>query len=261
METSESRSQPVEDYLKEIFALGERDGRPVTTSRLSERLGLSSSSVSGMLRRLATQDLIDHRPYGEIRLTNSGRAAALEVVRRHRLIEMFLVAHLGYGWDEVHDEAETLEHAVSEQLVERIDIALGRPRYDPHGDPIPGPDGALPEIDAQRLPAHPLGHVGHLVRYRIGSAHRTGRAVAVRRPVRRPDRRRSPALPRAGTRRRALDRLAPSRITVVITARPTPIDSSIRVIVEDNRERMPSVRCPAANRNHVDSEARSPAIS
>jgi DtxR family Mn-dependent transcriptional regulator len=164
METSESRSQPVEDYLKEIFALGERDGRPVTTSRLSERLGLSSSSVSGMLRRLATQDLIDHRPYGEIRLTNSGRAAALEVVRRHRLIEMFLVAHLGYRWDEVHDEAETLEHAVSEQLVERIDIALGRPRYDPHGDPIPGPDGALPEIDAQRLPAYPLGHVGHLVR-------------------------------------------------------------------------------------------------
>src|ERR1700712_3416085 len=164
METSQSRSQPVEDYLKEIFSLSERDDRPVTTSRLSERLGLSSSSVSGMLRRLATQDLIDHRPYGEIRLTSSGRAEALQVVRRHRLIEMFLVAHLGYGWDEGHDEAETLEHAVSEQLVERIDIALGRPRYDPHGDPIPGPDGALPALDAQRLPAHPLGQVGPLVR-------------------------------------------------------------------------------------------------
>src|ERR1700709_99176 len=99
METSQSRSQPVEDYLKEIFSLGERDDRPVTTSRLSERLGLSSSSVSGMLRRLD----------GEIRLTTAGRAAALQVVRRHRLIEMFLVSRLGYGWDEVHDEAETLE--------------------------------------------------------------------------------------------------------------------------------------------------------
>jgi DtxR family Mn-dependent transcriptional regulator len=164
METSEPRSQPVEDYLKEIFALGERDGRPVTTSRLSERLGLSSSSVSGMLRRLAGQDLIDHRPYGEIRLTNSGRTAALAVVRRHRLIEMFLVAHLGYAWDEVHEEAERLEHAVSEQLIERIDLVLDRPRYDPHGDPIPGPDGAMPTLDAKRLPAQPIGHVGRLVR-------------------------------------------------------------------------------------------------
>ena len=164
MEISAARSQPVEDYLKEIFSLGERDGRAVTTSRLSERLGLSASSVSGMLRRLTAQDLIDHRPYGEITLTDSGRSAALQVVRRHRLIEMFLVSQLGYGWDEVHDEAETLEHAVSGLLVERIDVALGRPRFDPHGDPIPGPDGELPTLDAQRLPAHPFGHVGRLLR-------------------------------------------------------------------------------------------------
>src|ERR1700712_2745676 len=99
METSQSRSQPVEDYLKEIFSLGERDDRPVTTSRLSERLGLSSSSVSGMLRRLGAQGLIDHQPYGEIALTGVGRSVALQVVRRHRLIEMFLVAQLGYSWD------------------------------------------------------------------------------------------------------------------------------------------------------------------
>ncbi len=164
MAIPEARSQPVEDYLKEIFALGERDDRPVTTSRLSERLGLSSSSVSGMLRRLGAQGLVDHQPYGEIALTGMGRAVALQMVRRHRLIEMFLVARLGYGWDEVHDEAETLEHAVSDRLMERIDSALGRPRYDPHGDPIPGPDGELPGLTAQRLPAHRLGHVGRLVR-------------------------------------------------------------------------------------------------
>jgi DtxR family Mn-dependent transcriptional regulator len=164
METPEPRSQPVEDYLKEIFSLGERDDRPVTTSRLSERLGLHASSVSGMLRRLAAQQLIDHRPYGEITLTKSGRSAALQVVRRHRLIEMFLVARLGYSWDEVHDEAEKLEHAVSERLVERIDAALGSPRYDPHGDPIPNSEGNLPTVDACRLPSLPPGHVGRLVR-------------------------------------------------------------------------------------------------
>ena len=164
MANLEARSQSVEDYLKEIFSLGERDDRPVTTSRLSERLGLSSSSVSGMLRRLGAQGLIDHQPYGEIVLTGVGRSVALQMVRRHRLIEMFLVAHLGYSWDEVHDEAETLEHAVSEQLVERIDSALSRPQFDPHGDPIPGPDGELPRLIAQRLPAHPVGHTGRLVR-------------------------------------------------------------------------------------------------
>ena len=164
METPEPRSQPVEDYLKEIFSLGERDDRPVSTTRLSDRLGLSSSSVSGMLRRLGAQGLVDHQPYGEITLTTTGRSVALQVVRRHRLIEMFLVAQLGYSWDEVHDEAETLEHAVSDRLVERIDDALGRPHFDPHGDPIPGPDGEMPNVSAQRLPTHRIGHIGRLAR-------------------------------------------------------------------------------------------------
>jgi DtxR family Mn-dependent transcriptional regulator len=159
-----TRSQTAEDYLKAIFSLGERDGGPVTTSRLSERLGLSASSVSGMVRRLVAQGLVDHRPYGGVTLTEAGLTAALQVVRRHRLVEMFLVAQLGYGWDEVHDEAEILEHAVSDLLVERIDVALGRPRFDPHGDPIPGTSGELPTVDARRLVGLTAGAIGRLVR-------------------------------------------------------------------------------------------------
>lgn len=158
------RSQTVEDYLKEIYSLGERDPEAVTTSGLSQRLGLSASSVSGMLRKLVAQDLIEHRPYGGITLTDAGRAGPLAVVRRHRLVEMFLVARLGYGWDEVHDEAEILEHAVSELLVERIDVALGRPGFDPHGDPIPDATGDVPVLDAIRLADLPPGITGRVVR-------------------------------------------------------------------------------------------------
>lgn len=158
------QSQTTEDYLKAIYSLGERTDDAVTTSRLSERLGLSASSVSGMLRKLTAQGLIDHRPYGGITLTASGLLGALRVVRRHRLVEMFLVAQLGYGWDEVHDEAEVLEHAMSDQLVERIDVALGRPRFDPHGDPIPTGSGELPTVDARRLPLLAPGSAGILVR-------------------------------------------------------------------------------------------------
>ena len=159
-----SRSTSVENYLKEIYSLGERDDRPVTTSRLSERLGLSASSVSGMLRKLAVQGLVDHRPYSDVALTGLGRAAALQIVRRHRLIEMFLVAQLGYSWDEVDEEAESMEHGVSDLMVQRMDAALGRPRFDPHGDPIPGIDGELPPMNAQRLIHAIPGHPGRLVR-------------------------------------------------------------------------------------------------
>lgn len=158
------RSRQVEDYLKVIYSMAERATESVTTSGLSERLGLSPSSVSGMLRRLATAGLVDHQPYGGITLTDVGRAAALAVVRRHRLLEMFLVARLDYGWDEVHDEAEELEHAVSDRLLERIDAALGRPEFDPHGDPIPTPHGTLPDLHAQRLSTLEAGRAGVLVR-------------------------------------------------------------------------------------------------
>ncbi len=157
-------SQTVEDYLKAMYAIGERDGAAVSTSLLSERLGLSASSVSGMLRRLAARGLIDHARYGDISLTEVGRSTALQVVRRHRLVEMFLVVHLGYGWDEVHQEAEVLEHAVSDRLVERIDTVLGRPAFDPHGDPIPSRLGELPNLVAHRLTTLTPGQVGHLVR-------------------------------------------------------------------------------------------------
>ena len=158
------RSRQVEDYLKTIYSMAERAAEPATTSGLSERLGLSASSVSGMVRRLATAGLVDHQPYGGITLTDAGRTAALAVVRRHRLLEMFLVARLGYRWDEVHDEAEELEHTVSDRLLERIDAALGRPEFDPHGDPIPGPQGTLPEMAAHRLSTLEAGRAGVLVR-------------------------------------------------------------------------------------------------
>lgn len=161
---SASRSTSVENYLKEIYSLGERDDRPVTTSRLSERLGLSASSVSGMLRKLAAQGLVDHRPYSDVALTGPGRVAALQIVRRHRLIEMFLVAQLGYSWDEVDEEAESMEHGVSDLMVQRMDAALGQPQYDPHGDPIPSIDGELPPMNAQRLINVAPGHTGRLVR-------------------------------------------------------------------------------------------------
>jgi DtxR family Mn-dependent transcriptional regulator len=167
MEDVGTRSQIVEDYLKAIFSLAERGGsgdNPVTTSRVAERLSLSASSVSGMLRRLASQGLVDHRPYGGVTLTDSGRTVALQVVRRHRLVEMFLVAQLGYSWDEVHEEAELLEHTMTDRLVERIDAALGRPRFDPHGDPIPGPDGEILSVDAQRLSQLGAGDTGRLIR-------------------------------------------------------------------------------------------------
>lgn len=109
------------------------------------------STVSDGIRKLAEQGLLDHAPYGAVTLTESGRAYAVAMVRRHRLIESFLVTVLGYSWDQVHDEAEVLEHAVSDFMVEQIDRVLGFPARDPHGDPIPGVDGTLPHFEAEPL--------------------------------------------------------------------------------------------------------------
>lgn len=142
-----------QDYLKVIWTAREWTADPVTTSMLAERLGSSRSTVSEGVRRLAEAGLVEHARYGAVELTPAGRAAALAMVRRHRLIETFLVDYLGYGWDEVHDEAEVLEHAVSDDLVERLAARLGHPTRDPHGDPIPGPDGAVPALPATRLDA------------------------------------------------------------------------------------------------------------
>src|SRR6266567_3394239 len=129
-------TQSQEDYLKALYHL-HGDSRPVPTRDLAQRLGISSPSVSEMVNRLSAQGLVEHDRYRGQQLTREGRKAALELVRHHRLLEMFLVRVLGYRWDEVHDEAERLEHVISERLEQRIFELLGRPELDPHGHVIP----------------------------------------------------------------------------------------------------------------------------
>jgi DtxR family Mn-dependent transcriptional regulator len=133
-------SQAQEDYLKALYGLG-GSKEPVATSRLAQELNVSSASTSEMLVKLAALHLVLHDPYRGSRLTGDGQALALEIVRHHRLLETFLVQVLGYSWDEVHEEADRLEHAISERLEERMWTTLGRPEADPHGDPIPTVDG------------------------------------------------------------------------------------------------------------------------
>ncbi|MFP5020818.1 metal-dependent transcriptional regulator [Pseudonocardia phyllosphaerae] len=160
----ERHSESVENYLKTIFLLAERWEGAVGVSALAERLKVSSPSASGMVRKLVDAGLVDHARYAGITLTAEGRASALAVVRRHRLLEMFLVTELDLAWDEVHEEAEELEHAVSDRLLDRIDDRLGHPDFDPHGDPIPRRDGSLPVVRARRLPELRYGEGGALVR-------------------------------------------------------------------------------------------------
>ena len=133
-----------EDYLKAIYNATEWSDAAVTVTVLANRLSLSPSSVSELVRKLTQRGLVTHERYGSVELTDGGRAIALATVRKHRLIETFLVEYLGYDWDEVHDEAEVLEHAVSDDFVERLAERLGQPTHDPHGDPIPAADGTLP---------------------------------------------------------------------------------------------------------------------
>lgn len=140
-----------EDYVKVIWGAGEWADTPVTIKSLTEKMSVSASTVSEAIKRLAHLGLVEHPPYGSIVLTEAGRSEALQVVRRHRLIEAFLSDQLGYKWHEVHAEAEVLEHAVSDKLIERIDQLLGRPTRDPHGDPIPTEDGRIPELSAVQL--------------------------------------------------------------------------------------------------------------
>jgi DtxR family transcriptional regulator, Mn-dependent transcriptional regulator len=137
-------SAPVEDYLKAIYEL-ERSGDAAETSAIAEALAVTPASVSGMVRRLAEQGLIDHERYRGVRLTEAGRRAALLTLRRHRVIEAYLTSALGYSWDRVHDEAERLEHAASDDLIDRMAAAIGEPTTDPHGAPIPTREGTLRE--------------------------------------------------------------------------------------------------------------------
>lgn len=131
-----------QDYLKCVWTLQEWSGGAVSITALAERLGVRTSTASDGVKKLADQGLVDHVAYGGITLTDEGRAHAVAMVRRHRLLETYLVSALGYGWDEVHDEAEVLEHAVSDRLIAAIDALLGHPTRDPHGDPIPSAEGA-----------------------------------------------------------------------------------------------------------------------
>ena len=143
-------SGPVEDYLKAIYEL-ERSGAPAETNAIATLLNIAPASVSGMVRRLADQGLITHERYHGARLTPAGRRAALKTIRRHRVIEAYLTTALGYSWDRVHDEAERLEHAASDELVDRMAAAIGEPSTDPHGAPIPSRDGTLEEREVVPL--------------------------------------------------------------------------------------------------------------
>jgi DtxR family transcriptional regulator, Mn-dependent transcriptional regulator len=157
-------SRVTEDHLTLVWKAEEWQGPPATTTDLAARLGVGPSTVSATLKKLARDGLIDYEPYSTPRLTDAGRALAVPVVRRHRLLETYLVARLGYRWDEVHDEADLLEHAVSPLLLERIDAELGSPERDPHGDPIPRADGTVPHIAADRLDGLQAGATGRVAR-------------------------------------------------------------------------------------------------
>lgn len=149
--------------MRVIYGLVER-GEAVTNTTLAGRLSVSPSSVSGMVTRLARQGLVEHVPYHGIELTAQGKVLARAVLRRHRLIEAYLVSELGYTWDEVHVEADLLEHVVSDRLIERIAAKLGEPTRDPHGDPIPAADGSIEEVSTRLLEDLPAGSVGQIVR-------------------------------------------------------------------------------------------------
>ena len=139
-----------EDYLRAIWKLSEWQNKPVSSGQLAKTLGLSPSTVSEGVTKLVGMGLVRHAPYGAISLTEDGRYQAARMVRIHRLLETGLVKLFSYSWDEVHDEAEHLEHAVSDKFIERLDRALGHPERDPHGDVIPAPDGSYP-VDSNSL--------------------------------------------------------------------------------------------------------------
>jgi DtxR family transcriptional regulator, Mn-dependent transcriptional regulator len=149
-------TRSVEDYLKAIYHLT-RQGGFAATSDIAANLAVSPPSVSGMVKRLSESGLIEHVPYRGVQLTAQGRRAALKMIRRHRVLEVYLFKQLGYDWDHVHEEAERLEHAVSDELIERMARALGEPRYDPHGAPIPTAAGEIEETDLVSLADAPLG--------------------------------------------------------------------------------------------------------
>jgi DtxR family Mn-dependent transcriptional regulator len=172
MPIDEMLSEAVQDYLKAIYELSP-DGKPTSTNQIAERLGVAPASVTGMLKRLAALNppLVDYHKHHGVQLTEAGLHASLQIVRKHRLLELFLFKILGYTWDEIHEEAERLEHVISFRFGERLASLLGEPEFDPHGDPIPSRDLQIPQLNTVSL-----------------SEVQAGRTVSVRRiPTSNPD--------------------------------------------------------------------------
>jgi DtxR family transcriptional regulator, Mn-dependent transcriptional regulator len=198
-------SEAIQDYLKTIYELSP-DGGPTSTNHIAERLRVAPASVTGMLKRLASMEppLVDYHKHHGVQLTEEGLRVSLQILRKHRLLELFMVQVLGYTWDEIHEEAERLEHAISFRFVDRLARLLGEPEYDPHGDPIPGRDLQLPSMETI-----PLSEV------------QTGLRVAVRRvPIN------NPALLRYLGEMGVL----PGAILVVIAQ--VPFDRTVRIRLE-----------------------------
>src|SRR3954454_8819965 len=160
----ETVTSAVEDYAKAIYALETREDAAVSNNALAERLGVSAASASAMVKKLAGLGLVRHEPYKGVRLTSDGLKVALEVLRHHRLLERYLAEELGVPWDRVHGEAEVLEHVLSEELEALIAAKLGHPTRDPHGDPIPTPDGRIEESPTSALHDLEPGECGCFVR-------------------------------------------------------------------------------------------------
>jgi DtxR family Mn-dependent transcriptional regulator len=148
--------QAVEDYLKTIYMLAQEES-PVSTSRIAEARNVKPASATSMIQRLAKFNLVNYEKHYGVTLTEAGEKVALEVIRHHRLIELYLIEALGFTWDEVHEQADVLEHFISEKLEERIAAALNHPEFDPHGDPIPSKEGEMTWVDARPLTAVPTG--------------------------------------------------------------------------------------------------------
>lgn len=158
-------SLTIENYVKTIYQIGVRQAnKPAATGQIASALGVSPGTVTSMLKTLGESGLAMYTPYEGVRLTSTGTKLALRVLRRHRLIELFLARTLDLPWDEVHEEAENMEHAVSDRLIDRIDDFLGHPATDPHGDPIPKADGTIEATSSRSLAEAPVGNQFRLVR-------------------------------------------------------------------------------------------------
>jgi DtxR family transcriptional regulator, Mn-dependent transcriptional regulator len=163
-DTQPRPSEAIQNYAKAIYALEQRGNGAVTNNALAERLGVTPASASSMVKKLDELGLVTHEPYKGVKLTAGGRRVALEVLRHHRLLELYLAESLGVPWDRVHDEAEVLEHVLSEELEELIAAKLGNPTHDPHGDPIPNAALELEEQPTQALASLATGSAGVFVR-------------------------------------------------------------------------------------------------